>query len=90
MKRVYSEPPALGKPDRDFAGELGELCRAKVAELIHAYLLSEVDELLGRLRYERSDSRSDGRSRRPPVDRCRAERKRGTFANRNACIIPST
>jgi hypothetical protein len=56
LKRVYRKPDPL-LPDRDFAGELDELCRAKVAELVQSYLEAEVDELLGRLRYERRDGK---------------------------------
>lgn len=55
MKQVYPNSDPVAKPDRDFAGELDELCRAKVAELVQSYLEAEVDELLGRLRYERRD-----------------------------------
>ena len=60
MKRVYRKPDPVAKPDRDFAGELDELCRAKVAELVQSYLEAEVDELLGRLRYERRDGKGLG------------------------------
>ncbi len=45
MKRVYPEPAAVANPI--FSGELDELCRAKVAELLQAYLEAEVEELLG-------------------------------------------
>lgn len=60
MKRVYPEPGAVANPTRNFSGELDELCRAKVAELLQAYLEAEVDELLGRERYARGDGRSAG------------------------------
>jgi hypothetical protein len=60
LKRVYRKPDPVAKPDRDFAGELDELCRAKVAELVQSYLEAEVDELLGRLRYERRDGKGLG------------------------------
>jgi len=60
LKRVYPESQPLAKPARDFAGELDELCRTKVAELVQAYLEAEVDELLGRLRYERCDGKRQG------------------------------
>lgn len=55
MLKVYPEPHLLAKPERDFCAELDDLCRTKIAELVQAYLEVEVDELLGRLRYERSD-----------------------------------
>ncbi len=56
MKRVYPKANPDAKPDRDFAGEMDELCRAKVAQLVQCYLEAEVDELLARrLRYERRD-----------------------------------
>ncbi len=60
MKRDYPEPTQLAKPGRDFSGELDELCRAKVSELVQAYLEAEVDELLGRIRYERRDGERPG------------------------------
>ncbi len=60
MNRVYPEPAVVPNPTRVSSGELDELCRAKVAELVQAYLEAEVDELLGRARYARSDGRSVG------------------------------
>ncbi len=39
---------------------MDELCRAKVAKLVQSYLEAEVDELLGRLRYERRDGKRIG------------------------------
>ncbi len=56
----YPERGLADKPARDFAGELDELCRSKVSELVQAYLEAEVDELLGRLRYERRDDDGPG------------------------------
>ncbi|BDE06155.1 hypothetical protein WPS_14310 [Vulcanimicrobium alpinum] len=60
MKKVYPKPDPVAKPERDFSVELDELCRAKVAELVQSYLEAEVDELLGRLRYERRDGKRIG------------------------------
>lgn len=51
--------PANGLPMQNNIFQLVN-CRTKVAELVQAYLEVEVDELLGRLRYERSDGRSIG------------------------------
>ena len=60
MKEVYPNTDHNAKPGRDFAGELDKLCRAKVAEVVQAYLEAEVDELLGRLRYERREGERRG------------------------------
>ncbi len=58
MKRSYpTTDPAAKSFERDFGAELDQLCRAKISELVQAYLCFEVDELLARRRYERS---SDG------------------------------
>jgi len=57
LKRVYPEPTPVAKPvARNFAAELDELCREKVAELVQSYLEAEVDELLHRVRYGRRDA----------------------------------
>jgi len=60
LKKVYPELHPFAKPERDFRAELDDLCRMKVAELVQAYIEVEVDERLGRLRYQRSDGRSVG------------------------------
>jgi len=60
LKQVYPELDPFAKPERDFRAELDDLCRMKVAELVQAYIEVEVDERLGRLRYQRSDGRSVG------------------------------
>ena len=60
MKKVYPEPTPLAKPVRDFTGELDELCRAKISELVQSYLEAEVDELLGRIRYKRREGERPG------------------------------
>jgi putative transposase len=54
VKKVYTETPALAKPQREeFLRALEDECRAKVGELIQAVLVAEVDERLGRLRSQR-------------------------------------
>jgi len=60
VKKVYPEPTPLAKPVRDFTGELDELCRAKISELVQSYLEAEVDELLGRIRYKRREGERPG------------------------------
>jgi len=47
LKKVYPELHPLANPERDFRGELDDLCRMKVAELVQAYIEVEVDERLG-------------------------------------------
>lgn len=61
MKQVYPEPiPFAKRPARDFAAELDLLCRQKISEIVQIYLEAEVDELLQRVRYERSGHESAG------------------------------
>ncbi len=46
-----------------FQADLEDLCRAKIGELLQAYLEAEVDEALERLRYERRSAGSKAGSR---------------------------
>ena len=55
MKKSYpTVVPAAKGFERDFGAELDQLCRAKISELVQAYLCFEVDEALQRARYQRS------------------------------------
>jgi putative transposase len=54
VKQVYPNGLRLANSQSDRLVQLDELCRAKVAELVQAYLESEVDELIQRKRYERA------------------------------------
>ena len=72
MKQVYPEAGAFAKrPSREFAAELDALCREKISQVVQAYLEAEVDELLQRVRYERSSGEvvgyRDGRDPRREI-----------------------
>ncbi len=59
MKKSYpTVVPAAKGFERDFGAELDQLCRAKISELVQAYLCFEVDEALQRARYQRSSDDS--------------------------------
>jgi len=54
VKSVYPNVLRLANSQADGLAQLDELCRTKIAELVQAYLESEVDELIQRKRYERA------------------------------------
>lgn len=53
MKQVYTNVVPLANSPADRLAALEEQCRAKVAEVLQAYLNAEADELIQRRRYER-------------------------------------
>jgi putative transposase len=53
VKSVYPNVLRLANSQAEGLAHLDELCRTKIAELVQAYLESEVDELIQRKRYER-------------------------------------
>lgn len=53
MKQVYSNVTRLANSPADRLAALEDLCRAKVAEVLQAYLNAEADDLIRRRRYER-------------------------------------
>lgn len=53
MKSVYPNLAPLANSRASRLAELEQLCRAKVGEVLQAYLDAEADELVGRARYER-------------------------------------
>ena len=59
MKSVYPNVLRLANSQADGLAQLDELCRMKIAELVQAYLESEVDELIQRKRYERAAQGSE-------------------------------
>ncbi len=56
MEKSYPNGLTVAKcSEHDFGAELDQLCRAKISELVQAYLCFEVDEALERARYQRSE-----------------------------------
>lgn len=56
MEKSYPNGLTVAKcSEHDFGAELDQLCRAKISELVQAYLCFEVDEALQRARYQRSE-----------------------------------
>lgn len=53
MKQVYTNIIPLANSPADRLAALEDMCRAKVAEVLQAYLNAEADELIRRRRYER-------------------------------------
>ena len=69
MKEVYPDHPTVAKPThQDFLTALEEMARIKVAEVLQAVLVAEVDELI-----ERLQKKTDG-SGRPYRDGYESER----------------